>query len=99
MSNDRADNQAGTEKLAPVQATARSHPSKGASIPWAVHMRAYEVYSVVWGPQQALIDLEGRNCRGGFGVGELIAFLYASGFPQSEWRQRFNEALEGADIK
>lgn len=42
---------------------------------------AYEVYCHVYGAQPALMDLAGRNCRGGFSTGELIAFLYARNFP------------------
>jgi hypothetical protein len=49
----------------------------------------------VYSPQPALVDLAGRNCRGGFGVGELIAFLYAHSFPKTEWRQRVDEAFKG----
>ena len=64
----------------------------------SVYMRAYEVYSEVYGPQEAMIDLEGRNCRGGFGVGELVAFLYAHSFPREEWRKRVDEALDGAEL-
>jgi hypothetical protein len=58
-----------------------------------VYMAAYEVYAHIHGPQQAMIDLEGRNCRGGFGSGELIAFLYARAFPKSEWSARADEAF------
>jgi hypothetical protein len=36
-----------------------------------------------------------NGCRGGFGAGELIAFLYARSFPKDEWRKRFDEALKG----
>lgn len=54
---------------------------------------AYEVYAHVHGPQPALVDLEGRGCRGGFSTGELIAFLYARSFPQSEWRERVDLAM------
>jgi hypothetical protein len=55
-----------------------------------VTLRAYEVYEAVHGAQAALIT---GNCRGGFGVGELIAFLYARSFPRAEWRQRADEAF------
>jgi hypothetical protein len=55
-------------------------------------MAAYEVYCEVWAPQKALIT---GDCRGGFSVGELIAFLYARSFPKDEWRQRYAEAVEG----
>ncbi|MEE8113597.1 MAG: hypothetical protein V3T23_04505 [Nitrososphaerales archaeon] len=63
-----------------------------------VYMRAYEVYCHVYSPQEALIDLEGRGCRGGFGLGELTAFLYARSFPQSEWSDRVNEAFKGMEL-
>lgn len=65
-----------------------------AFVPAEVALRAYEVYSHVWSPQPALVDLAGRNCRGGFGAGELIAFLYARSFPKEEWRKRFDEAIQ-----
>jgi hypothetical protein len=59
-------------------------------------MMAYEVYSHVYGPQQALIE---GGCRGGFSAGELIAFLYARHFPKQEWRSRvdgvFKDYKEG----
>jgi hypothetical protein len=64
-----------------------------AVMPSEVTLRAYEVYCHVFSPQPALVDLAGRGCRGGFGVGELVAFLYARSFPKEEWRQRFEEAL------
>lgn len=63
-------------------------------IPASVALRAYEVYQHIFGVQPALIDLAGRNCRGGFGGGELIAFLYARSFPKTEWEARFEEALK-----
>ena len=59
-----------------------------------VTFRAYEVYSHVFAPQKKLITGE---CRGGFGAGELIAFLYAHSFPKAEWESRFNEALVGME--
>lgn len=34
------------------------------------------------GQQEALMDLVGRNCRGGFGQRELMAYLYARSFPR-----------------
>lgn len=64
------------------------------AIPEEVALRAYEVYSHVFSPQPAMIDLEGRNCRGGFGAAELIAFLYARSFPKDEWRERFDAAIK-----
>lgn len=58
----------GDDKVAPVQ----GYP---AGIPWSVHMRAYENYVKKHGAQVALIDIVGRNCRGGFHVGELDELL------------------------
>jgi len=65
---------------------------RGGAAPQVVTMRAYEVYKHVHGPQESMIT--GR-CRGGFGVGELIAFLYAYPFPKAEWAARVDEALRG----
>ena len=66
---------------------------KGGCAPQVVTMRAYEVYCQVFSPQEALVT---EGCRGGFGTGELIAFLYARSFPKEQWRARFEEALRGA---
>lgn len=60
----------------------------------AVTLRAYEVYRHLHGEQHAIVEGE---CRGGFGAGELIAFLYAHSFPQEEWRARVDEALAGME--
>ena len=68
------------------------HEKKYTSIPDAMHMAAYEVYCHVYSPQEALIT---GSCRGGFGIGELISFLYAKGFPKEEWRDRVDEAFGG----
>lgn len=54
--------------------------------------RAYEVYCELYGEQEAMVT---GGCRGGFGIGELMAFLYARSFPRSEWRMRVNEAFKG----
>lgn len=56
------------EKRAPVQGYVQG-------IPWELHLEAYNAYSKKWSPQPALIDLEGRNCRGGFSTGELDMFI------------------------
>lgn len=61
-------------------------------LPKVVTLRAYEVYRVVFSEQEALVT---GGCRGGFGVGEVIAFLYARSFPEKEWRSRVDEALRG----
>ena len=74
----------------PVQTTNKS----GARITKSVTLAAYEVYSHIYGPQEAIIT---GNCRGGFSVGELIAFLYAKSFPKNEWRQRVDEAFAGME--
>lgn len=69
----------------------RNRPSRA---PVVVTMRAYEVYCYLYGPQEAMVT---GGCRGGFGAGELIAFLYAHSFPKAEWRDRFDEAVRGAE--
>lgn len=66
-----------SEKIAPVQGYPRG-------IPWEMHLRAYDAYCAKWSPQPALIDLEGRNCRGGFSVGELDMFIPG-------WREELTE--------
>lgn len=72
-----------SEKRAPVQRLS-------GGIPWDMHLRAYEAYSKKWGPQPALIDLEGRNCRGGFSTGELDDFIPG-------WREEL-ERREGVKL-
>lgn len=74
----------------PIQTVDR----RGGKLPKVVTLAAYEVYSHIYGPQEALIT---GGCRGGFSTGELIAFLYAKTFPKSEWRDRVNEAFEGSE--
>lgn len=60
----------------------------------AVAMAAYEVYSKVYGPQEALVT---GGCRGGLSTGEYIAFLYARSFPRAEWSARVDEAFKGME--
>lgn len=67
------------------------------TVPESVYMAAYEVYAAVYGEQQALIDLK-RGCRGGFGISELVVFLYARSFPRSEWRERVHEGHDTVDL-
>lgn len=74
----------------PVQVNRYARPNP--QCPQVVTKAAYEVYCEVFGPQAALMT---GNCRGGFGAGELIAFLYARSFPKTEWRMRVDEALHG----
>lgn len=78
----------------PVQIRSRLN-GQGGQAPQVVTLRAYEVYSHVYGEQKALIE---GACRGGFGSGELIAFLYAHSFPKTEWRARVDEALRGLRV-
>lgn len=63
-------------------------------LPSTVTLRAYEVYCELFGEQPAMVDLKGKGCRGGFGAGELIAFLYARSFSKHEWLARFEEAMK-----
>ena len=76
-------------KTYPVQTRQPTHD--GAQVNPFVYMAAYEVYCHVFSPQEALIT---GDCRGGFGAGELITFLYARSFPRSEWEKRVDEALK-----
>ena len=66
-----------SDKIAPVQGYTPG-------IPWDMHLEAYDAYSKKWAPQPALIDLEGRGCRGGFSTGELDEFIPG-------WRERLSE--------
>ena len=75
-------------KAYPIQKS-RKLPRESSTVSEEVYMAAYEVYCEIWTPQPALIDLEGKNCRGGFCVNELVCFLYVRQFPKSEWRERF----------
>jgi hypothetical protein len=65
------------EKRAPVQGLT-------GGIPWWLHLEAYDAYCKRYSPQPALIDLEGRNCRGGFGTSELDLLVPG-------WRDRISE--------
>ena len=55
-----------------------------AGIPWVMHPRAFDAYCKRYGKQDALIGLEGRGCRGGFGTGELDMFIPG-------WRDELSE--------
>lgn len=79
----------------PIQGRARSRPTQYASVNRAVYLAAYDVYVHCWGKQDAMLK---AGCRGGFSTGEVIAFLYARGFPRPEWRDRVEEALRDLDI-
>ena len=73
-----------------------THPVQRHNAPRAVRtevtLRAYEVYCHLYRPQEALVT---GGCRGGFSVGELIAFLYAHSFPKEQWSARADEAFRG----
>ncbi len=79
-------------KTHPVQTV--DYIGRSGRAPQVVTMRAYEVYCHVFGPQEAIVT---GGCRGGFGAGELIAFLYAYSFPKEQWRDRFEEAYLGME--
>lgn len=81
-----------TRVFHPVQTSAHTLCRE---LPEAVVLRAYEVYTALYGEQAAMIDVA-KGCRGGFASGEIIAFLYAYSFPSAEWRQRVEEAFERA---
>lgn len=78
----------------PVQRTSeyKYRDEGGQAAPQVVTLRAYEVYCEVFGSQEAMVT---GGCRGGFGVGELVAFLYAHTFPKEEWSKRVDEAFKG----
>jgi hypothetical protein len=55
----------------------------GRHLTTAVTLRTYEVYCHLYRPQPAMVT---GDCRGGFSAGEIVAFLYARSFPQTEGR-------------
>lgn len=82
-------------RVFPMQTYDRRPNDERGQISEPVYMAAYEVYAHIHGPQEAMIDLEGRGCRGGFAGSEIMAFLYARSFPKAEWRERVSEAFRG----
>lgn len=88
-----------TDKVIPVHPVQNRHNASRRGnqpvAPQVVTLRAYEVYCHVYAPQSAMIE---GGCRGGFSVGELVAFLYAYPFPRGEWRRRVDEAFRGMDL-
>ena len=76
----------------PVQNARKDRTGKA---PQVVTMRAYEVYRHLHGEQEAMVT---GWYRGGFSTGELIAFLYAYGFPKAEWSDRCREAFGGMEL-
>jgi hypothetical protein len=75
----------------PIQVHELTRPHSRPMMPSTVTLRAYEVYCELWHAQPALVE---GGCRGGFGIGELTALLYARSFPKAEWRKRFDEAIK-----
>lgn len=65
-------------------------------LPTEVTLKAYEVYCHVYRPQPAMVE---GSCRGGFSLGEIIGFLYASSFPKNEWAKRVDEAFKRPERK
>ena len=59
-----------------------------------VTMIAYEVYCHIHQPQEALVT---GGCRGGFGVGEIIAYLYAYPFPKHQWADRAQHVFDNME--
>ena len=70
-------------------------PRESTTVPEDVYMAAYEVYCHVYAPQEAMIT---GWCRGGFGLEELVAFLYAKPFPKEQWSHKVNEAFDGMKL-
>lgn len=81
----------GEIKTHPVQRRL-PRPGERAQCPAVLTMRAYEVYCHIYGEQEAMVT---GACRGGFGIGELLCFLYARSFPRAEWADRVEEAGRG----
>lgn len=67
------------------------HPSNElAYVPEVLALRAEEVYRYLFN-RGVIYD------RGGLGINEIIAFLYARSFPQNEWKERVKEAFDGME--
>ena len=86
-----ADNQTTKPATVAAQIASRGYSDKPGRVPEAVARAAYEVYHHMHSSQ----SFERLHERGGFGVGELVAFLYARSFPKAEWRDRVDEAFAG----
>lgn len=83
------------DRMSPIQQHVW-HDHKRSEIRRVITERAYEVYSHLYGTNQSLDRLDERA---GFGVGELVAFLYARSFPKAEWSDRVDEAMKGMVLK
>lgn len=76
-------------QMMPVQTKRNKTPG---SISSEIYMKAYEVYSHIYGKQDAMII---GKCRGGFFTREIVALLYAASFPKETWETKLDEALAG----
>jgi hypothetical protein len=76
-------------KLSPIQMPRSSYTYKG-KVQEGISRQAYAVYSHIYGDSQSF---ERLNERGGFGIGELVAYLYAHSYPKVEWRKRADAAF------
>lgn len=81
-------------KFHPVQWDSRQS-ERYAKLPPEVTGKAYEVYHLLYPGQ----TLERINERGGLGIMEIVAFLYAHTFPPQEWPRRVDEALRKEEGK
>ena len=79
----------------PIQLPHILRNRRSGRLPMVVTMRAYEVYCHINAPQEAMVT---GDCRGGFHVSELLAFLYARSFPKEEWAERVREAWNGMNL-
>lgn len=77
--------------VVPAQIASHGYSRQHGKVPEVVARRAFEVYTHLHRGQ----SFERLHERGGFGVGELIGFLYAYPFPKAEWSDRFDEATRG----
>ncbi len=80
-----------TDRPATVPAQIGERRGAHGRLPETVARMAFEVYHHLW-PNQSF---ERLHERGGFGVGEVVAMLYAHNFPRKEWRDRFDEGIRG----
>jgi hypothetical protein len=67
-----------------AQIASRGYSDKPGRLPEPVARMAFEVYHHLYSSQSFAV----LHDRGGFGVGELVAFLYARNFPKAEWQMR-----------
>jgi hypothetical protein len=77
----RTNDITGEKQLPPERAPVQGYRR---GIPWSMHLDAYDAYVKGWSRQDALIDYNGRGCRGGFGTEELDQFIPG-------WREKVSE--------